>query len=119
METIKNYITKNYKTIISVLVGLFLLYWVIFILTPLNTMAISDSKKIDSLDNVVNEMYKEQDKLENKITDINKEIDKIEDNVTKIKKNKTKVANKYHEEIIRVDEYTEPELDSFFSNRYK
>ena len=37
----------------------------------------------------------------------------------KIKKDKTKVANKYHEEIIRVDEYTEPELDSFFSNRYK
>ena len=119
METVKNFIIKNYKTIIAVLVGLFLLYWVIFILTPLNTMAISDSKKIDSLDNVVNEMYKEQDKLENKITDINKEIDKIEDNVTKIKKNKTKVANKYHEEIIRVDEYTEPELDSFFSNRYK
>ena len=58
METIKNFITKNYKTIISVLVGLFLLYWVIFILTPLNTMAIADSKKIDSLDNVVNGIYK-------------------------------------------------------------
>jgi hypothetical protein len=72
-----------------------------------------------SLDNVVNEMYKEQDKLENKITDINKEIDKIEDNVTKIKKDKTKVAKKYHEEIIRVDEYTKSEFDSFFSNRYK
>ena len=82
-------------------------------------MAIEDSKKIDSLDNIVNEMYKEQDKLENKITDINKEIDKIEYNVTKIKKDKTKVAKKYHEKIIRVDEYTEPELDSFFSNRYK
>ena len=119
METTKNFIIKNYKIIISVLVGLFLLYWFIFILTPLNTMAIEDSKKIDSLDNIVNEMYKEQDKLENKITDINKEIDKIEYNVTKIKKDKTKVAKKYHEEIIRVDEYTEPELDSFFSNRYK
>jgi hypothetical protein len=74
METIKNFIIKNYKTIISVLVGLFLLYWVIFILTPLNTMAITDSKKIDSLDNVVNEMYKEQDKLENKITDTMKKL---------------------------------------------
>ena len=51
--------------------------------------------------------------------DINKEINNIEDNVTKIKKDKTKVPKKYHEEIIRVDEYTEPELDSFFSNRYK
>jgi peptidoglycan hydrolase CwlO-like protein len=119
METVKNFIIKNYKTIITVLVGLFLLYWVIFILTPRNTMVIEDRKKIDSLNNVVNEMYKEQDKLENKIIDINKDIDKIENNVTKIKKDKTKVANKYHEEIIRVDEYTEPELDSFFSNRYK
>lgn len=119
METFKNFIVKYYKLIIGVLVGLFLLYWFIFVITPSSTMIAEDKAKIDSLNNVVNEIYKEQDKLENQITLINKDIDKIENNVTKIKKDKTKVAEKYHEEIIRVDEYTEPELDSFFTNRYK
>ena len=46
METVKNFIVKNYKTILAGLVGLFLLYWVIFILTPKNTMLKEDRKQI-------------------------------------------------------------------------
>ena len=82
-------------------------------------MLSEDRKKIESLNKEIKEIYKEQDKLETQITDINQDIKKIETKVTKIKKDKTKVANEYHEEIKRVDNYTEPELDSFFTNRYK
>lgn len=78
-----------------------------------------DRKRIEKLDKVITELNKEQDKLEGQITTINKEIDQIETKVTKIKKDKTKVAKEYDEEIKRVDSYTEPELDSFFTNRYK
>ena len=60
-----------------------------------------------------------QDILESKIEVINEEVHKIDDNISTIKTNKTKTGKKYHEEISRVDKYTEPELDSFFSNRYK
>ena len=49
METVKNFIVKNYKTILAGLVGLFLLYWVIFILTPKSTMLERDRKQIDAL----------------------------------------------------------------------
>jgi septal ring factor EnvC (AmiA/AmiB activator) len=119
METIKNFIVKYYKIILIGLFCLFLLYWVIFILTPKSTMLSEDRKKIESLNKEIKEIYKEQDKLETQITDINQDIKKIETKVTKIKKDKTKVANEYHEEIKRVDNYTEPELDSFFTNRYK
>ena len=119
METVKIFIIKNYKTILAGLLALFLLYWVIFILTPKNTMLKEDRKRIEKLDKVITELNKEQDKLETQITEVNKEIDLIETNVTKIKKDKTKVSKEYHEEIKRVDYYTEPELDSFFTNRYK
>jgi len=119
METVKNFIVKNYKTILAGLVGLFLLYWFIFILTPKNTMLKEDRKQIEALNDKIEEINKEQDKLESEITEINKEVEQIETKVKKIKKDKTKVAIEYHEEIKRVDNYTEPELDSFFTNRYK
>jgi hypothetical protein len=53
------------------------------------------------------------------IQDIKKEVEQIDNNITKIKMDKTKIGKKYHEEINRVDKYSERELDSFFSNRYK
>jgi peptidoglycan hydrolase CwlO-like protein len=118
METIKNFVIKNYKTILSVLIGLFIVYWV---MTTLNTSTMStiDRNKLDSLTNVVNEINKEQDILESKIELIDEEVEKIDDNISKVKTNKIKTGKKYHEEINRVDKYSEPELDSFFSNRYK
>jgi predicted nucleic acid-binding Zn-ribbon protein len=115
----KNFITKYFKTILLFLGGLFLLYWVIFVLTPRSTMSKEDMSKLDSLTNVVNQINKEQIVLETKIESVNKEVDKIDNDISKIKTNKEKIGKKYHEEIIRVDMYTDPEIDSFFSNRYK
>ena len=118
METIKNFVIKNYKTILSVLVGLFIVYWVMTI-SNTSTMSTIDKNKLDSLTNVVNEINKEQDILESKIELIDEEVEKIDDNISKVRTNKIKTGKKYHEEINRVDKYSEPELDSFFSNRYK
>jgi outer membrane murein-binding lipoprotein Lpp len=78
-----------------------------------------DRAKLDSLTNIVNQMNKEQDILENKVEGINKEVIKIDENISNIKTNKSKIGKKYHEEINRVDRYSEREFDSFFSNRYK
>ena len=118
METIKNFVIKNYKTILSVLVGLFIVYWVMT-MSNTSTMSAIDKAKLDSLTNVVNEINKEQDILESKIELIDEEVEKIDDNISKVKTNKVKTGKKYHEEIKRVDNYSEPELDSFFSDRYK
>lgn len=119
MEIVKNFIIRHYKTVLNLLIGLFILYWVMVILTPTSTMSKVDKDKLDSLTNVVNQINKEQEVLENEIKVLTKEVDKIDDNISTIKTNKTKTGKKYHEEISRVDKYTEPELDSFFSNRYK
>ena len=118
METIKNFVIKNYKTILSVLVGLFIVYWVMT-MSNTSTMSAIDKAKLDSLTNVVYEINKEQDILESKIELIDEEVEKIDENISRVKTNKVKTGKKYHEEINRVDKYSEPELDSFFSNRYK
>jgi peptidoglycan hydrolase CwlO-like protein len=118
MEIVKNFIVKKYNTILSVLVGLFIVYWVMT-MSNTSTMSAIDKAKLDSLTNIVNEINKEQDILESKIELIDEEVEKIDDNILKVKTNKVKTGKKYHEEINRVDKYSEPELDSFFSNRYK
>jgi septal ring factor EnvC (AmiA/AmiB activator) len=119
ITTVKNFFVKYYKIILAGLLGLFLLYWFIFILTPNNTMLREDRKQIKFLNNKIEEINKEQNSLELQIIELNKQVTQIETKVIRIKKDKIKVAKKYHEEIKRVDNYTELELDSFFANRYK
>ena len=119
MEKFKNFIKKYYMIILSIIVGIFLLYWIIFVLTPLNTMDVQDKNKIESLSNKIDSLSKTQIILEQEVQNINKEVETIDKNISKIKTDKDKTGKKYHEEINRVDKYSERELDSFFSNRYK
>lgn len=114
-----SFIGTHYKTILMVLFGLFILYWLFFILTPSVTMSKEDRTKIDSLNVLIKEINKDQEKLDSKIEGINQDIDKVDNHIDKIKGQKTVVKEIYHEEITRAGSYTEPELDSFFTNRYK
>jgi uncharacterized protein YlxW (UPF0749 family) len=116
MESIRKFISNYYQIIIAILLGLSILY---FVQPTTSTMSDVDRAKLDSLTNIVNQMNKEQDILENKVEGINKEVIKIDENISNIKTNKSKIGKKYHEEINRVDRYSEREFDSFFSNRYK
>jgi hypothetical protein len=116
---IAKFLANNYKTVLMVLLGLFVLYWMIFIITPRVGMSDEDKAKIDSLNVVINNMYKEQELLDNKIDGINKEIGEVDNSIDKIKNQKTIVKEIYHEKINRTANFTEPELDSFFSDRYK
>ena len=84
-----------------------------------NSINKQDKVKIDSLTTIVNDIKVEQKKIDNKIEIINNEVKTIDDNISKIKINREKTGKKYHEKIILVDFYTDVELDSFFTNRYK
>ena len=83
MESVKNFIVKNYKTILTGLLGLFLLYWVIFILTPKNTMLKEDRQRIEALNDKIEEINKEQDKLESQITVLTKKLHRLKQKLKK------------------------------------
>ena len=119
VQIILNFIKENYKTILKGLVVLFILYWVIYVLTPTMKMSVQEKQKIDSLNIIVKEIYKEQQKLDSSITGYNKKIDEVDNHIGKIKSQKTIIKEIYHEEINRVDSYTDNDIDSFFANRYK
>lgn len=119
METLKNFYIKHYKTVLITLVTLLVIWFAFYMFKPNSTMTEGDKSKIDSVNNIIEKKEKEQIIIEDKIGDINDKVENIDNNISKIKTNKEKTGKKYHEEIIRVDSYTEPELDSFFTNRYK
>ena len=119
MKTIKNFIIKNYKSIIKVGFGLFIIYWIIFFLTPNVKMSIKDREKIDSLNKIIKDIYTDQKKLDSSISQFTKEVDKIDNNIATIKSQKTIIKEIYHEEINRVSNYNDVQLDSFFANKYK
>jgi len=118
VQLILNFLKGNYKTIAKVLVGLFLLYWVVFVLTPKVGMPADEKAKIDSLNQVIKEIYKDQQKLDSNINGYNKKIDAVDNDINNIKGQKTIIKEIYHEKINSVDTYSDSELDSFFSARY-
>lgn len=118
MKKILTFLVENYKTILSGLFGLFILYYLVFFLTPRVKMADEQRQKLDSLNKMVQEIELQQKKLDSNILDFNNKVNEIDLNIDKLKGEKTIIREIYHEKINSVDKYTNPQLDSFFTNRY-
>jgi len=119
MTKILDILKKNYKTILKVSFGLFILYYLIFFLTPKVKMSVEQKQQIDSLNQTIKQLHQDNLKLENQISDFNSKIGEIDSHIEKIKVQKTIIKEFYHEKINGVDKLTVSELDSFFTNRYK
>ena len=118
METIKNFISKNFKTILQILFYLFFIYWLLFFLTPKVTMSDESKQKIDSLNTYIQGLETQQKKLDSSISIFNKQIENIDNDISNIKSEKTIIKEIYHEKINNVSNYNDVQLDSFFTSRY-
>ena len=121
MQKIINFLKQNYYylTILKVVFGLFVLYYLIFFLTPKVNMSVAQKQQLDSLSILVNQLHEDNVELEKEIDEYNKKIDEVDNHIDKIKGQKTVVKEIYHEKISSVDKLTVRELDSFFTDRYK
>lgn len=81
-------------------------------------MSYEEKGKIDSLNNIIKEIYKDQKRLDSNINNINLEIKLVDETINDIKGQKIIIREIYHEEINRVTKYSNAQLDSFFTNRY-
>jgi peptidoglycan hydrolase CwlO-like protein len=118
MYNIKNFFVHNYKTILKVIAGLFLFYWIIFVLTPKTGLSAEQKAQLDSLNQQIKLLHEDNLRLENQIDSFNAEIEQVDKDINKIKGQKTIVKEIYHEKISNVDKLTVRELDSFFTDRY-
>jgi len=110
---------KDYKTILLLLSNLFIIFWLIFILTPRLNITLENKNKIDELNSLILNAQKSQELLNNKIDSINMDVNKIDRDINVLKNKKTIVKEIYYEKINNINNFNETELDSFFTNRYK
>lgn len=118
INIVLDFLKFHYKTILKIVFGLFIVYWLLFFLTPKVRMAAESKQSIDSLNVKIKEIEKKQDSLSNSILEYKEEINLLDEHITTIKSQKTIIKEIYHEEIKRVNNYTDHELDSFFTVRY-
>ncbi len=119
MTNVINFLKAHYKTILVGLFSLFVLYYLIFFLTPAVKMSQTDKAQIDSLNVMIKQLHEDNVKLEDEIEEFNQKIEEVDNSIDKIKGQKTIVKEIYHEKINSVDKLTVRELDSFFTDRYK
>lgn len=114
----KEFITTNFKTIVLLVFGIFIIYWLMFVITPNVGMSAETKAKIDSLNSNIRRYEEENKKLDSSIVMYVEQISKIDSAINNIKKQKTIIKEFYHEKIISVDTFSRSQIDDFFSKRY-
>jgi vacuolar-type H+-ATPase subunit I/STV1 len=118
INKILEFVKSNYKMILKGVLALFLLYWIVFVLTPKAGLSVEQKQQLDSLNAQIKVLHEDNLKLEEEIDEYNEKIEEVDHSIDKIKGQKTIVKEIYHEKINSVDKLTVRELDSFFTDRY-
>ena len=114
----KNFITTNFKTIVFLTFGIFIVCWLMVVITPSVKMSAESQAKIDSLNKNIMRYEEENKKLDSAIVKYTEQISKIDSAIYNIKKQKTIIKEFYHEKIISVDTFSRSQVDDFFTKRY-
>lgn len=119
MKSFFNFIRENIGWILKVSFAIFIIYYLVFFLTPSVDMTLEQKYKLDSLNQQIQKLHEDNKTLEMKIGEYENIIREVDFNLDRIKGEKTIIKEIYHEKINNVDKLSIPELDSFFTDRYK
>jgi len=111
-------LNKYKKQIAYVIVGLFVLYGVIWITTREPQMPTDYKAAIDSLTKANTLLIKKQNQLDSTIRVYENEIKAIDTKISNIKVKETIIKEYHHEIIQQVSHYNAAQIDSFFKKRY-
>ena len=111
-------LNKYKKQIAYVIVGLFVLYGIIWITTRKPQMPAEYKATIDSLTKANAALAIQQKQLDSAIDVYETKVDKVDVQIDNIK-GQTTIVKEYHHEIIeKVDHYDATDIDLFFKTRY-
>jgi hypothetical protein len=117
---------NNYKTffydiftfIVKAIFVSFILYWIIYFFSPNIGLPSKDNEKIELILESVNELKNKQSTIDGNVTRFENEIDSLNKTILKLKLQKIIIKEIYYEEINRVAQYNDAQIDSFFTSRY-
>lgn len=115
---ISELIKKNIDFLIKLVIVVLVVYVFFYFTTPTTSLSYEDRKKLDSLNNRIAILAQQQKKLDSNIILFEKDVHVIMDSISKIKQEKIIIRKTFYEEINRVSNFTDVQVDSFFANRY-
>lgn len=118
IKQFKDFILNHYKTISIVLGGLFLLYWIVFILTPAVQMSEQSAQELKKIDENIENLEFENKILQSEIVEFQEQIESVNENIEEIDDIKVTLANDYGKKINNARSYNHDELVRFLSERY-
>jgi len=111
-------LSKYKKQIAYVIVGLVLLYGVIWLATRKPQMPTDYRAAIDSLTKANTLLIEKQNQLDSTIRVYENKINIIDSKINNIKVKETIIKEYHHEIIQQVSHYNATQIDSFFKKRY-
>ena len=98
-NSITNFLKKYYKQVTIGLLVLFVLYWLIFILTPSVKMSGVAVQEIQKLDEEIGTIKLEQNILYTEIQQYEEQLQGMDENISQINYNQNKISGEYGEKI--------------------
>ena len=111
-------LNKYKKQIAYVIVGLFLLYGIIWIATRKPQMPADLQATIDSLTNANKQLVERQKQIDSTINVYETEVKQVDHQIDNIKEKTTIIKEYFHDVSQQVDHYDVTQVDSFFKARY-
>lgn len=112
------YVNKQGKTFLYIVVGLVVVYLMIYFFTPKQQMPLEYKHAIDSLNRSNAELIAKQKQIDSAISTYNHHIDSIDIAINNLDTKKTEIHNHYGEMGKKAGKYTPTQIDSFFKARY-
>ena len=111
-------LNKYKKQIAYTIVGLFLLYGIIWLATRKPQIPADIKATLDSLNNVNKVLIEHQKQIDSTIHVYEAEVHKVDFEINNIKEKTTIIKEYYHDVSQQVDHYNATQVDSFFKTRY-
>jgi predicted PurR-regulated permease PerM len=117
-DSILSFFKNYYKQVGIGLLVLFVLYWVMFILTPSVKMSNVAVEEIKKLDEEIGTIKLEQNILYTEIQQYEEQLQGMDENISQINDTQNKIAGEYGEKINAARSYDYQQLVAFLSKRY-
>ena len=117
-DLVIEFFKKHYKLIGIGLGVIFILYWVIFILTPSVKMSASAVQEMKKIDEDIQSIKEEQVLIYTEIKEYEQDILRMDENINEINNTKNQIAGEYGEKINAARSYDYKQLVTFLSERY-
>jgi F0F1-type ATP synthase membrane subunit b/b' len=114
----KQFLNTNFKYILFVVVGLFVMYFMVYLFTPKPEMSELDKYKLEQLDKDIDSILKKQQLLDKRILEYKTELNKIDSTIAQVRNQKTIIKEYYKEKGEKISGMKPSEIDSLFHKRY-